>query len=100
MQLTIKAVKAAIEQHNTIFFDGMLNPVSPKEAQWYCEFEKEGDLLVDGALVEYVGLGTKAVFEEGAFVERPSHRVAPEFAESDREPKGLILILQNQCNAV
>lgn len=96
MQLTIEAAKAAIEQHKTVFFDRNLNPVMPQQGQWFCEFDDEnGDAnLIGGALVEYMGLSTKALLEGDTFVEHPSHRVAGDYLDGDREPRGLILILQ------
>ena len=79
MTLTYTACMAATKQHETIFFDASLNPVSPQDGQWFCEFDVgNGDGLRDEALVEYVGSG----------------RVMPEGDDEDRYPRGVILILQ------
>lgn len=83
--LTAERIDAATKQHSGAFFDKDLNPIEPKEGQWFCEFDViltfEGEEEVrDQALVEYVGEG----------------RVQSEYDEYDREPHGDILILQNQ----
>ena len=88
LNLNLAAVNAVTKQFNTVFFNAALQPVVPVEGQWFVEMDANLDdidtpdeelLLRDEALVEYVGDG----------------RVFPEYADSDRAPNGLILILQS-----
>jgi hypothetical protein len=97
--LTYERIDAATKLHNTVFFDGDLNPVVPREGQWFCEFDcdvdHEGEWFVrDEAFVEYAGLSETSMWDGEKFVTRPSHRVLPEGGDCDREPRGYVLIAQ------
>lgn len=84
MKFTPAQVRNAITAHATVFFDADLQPVTPIEGQWFCEFDVYDracgyECLRDEALVEYTGNGL--VIEEGEDAE-------------ERRPGGLVLILQ------
>lgn len=95
MELTLENALNAASRHGTVFFDADLNPVVPQEGQWFCEFDEHDGRLRDEALVEYLGVVAKAVLVNGKFEECPAHSVIPEYAESDREPRGIVLIRQH-----
>ena len=53
MALTYAACMAATKQHETIFFDANLNPVTPCDGQWFCEFDVgNGEWIGDWQEVE------------------------------------------------
>jgi hypothetical protein len=102
LQLTPENIRAACADHETIFFDGDLNPVLPKPGQWFCEFDlvltEEGNEIVrDEALVEYQGLEDQTTFN--SFLERWTTSkvdvVWDEQSDRVRQPNGWILIRQN-----
>jgi hypothetical protein len=99
MYFTPEHVRAACAQHGTIFFTHDLQPVAPKEGQWFCEFHIietfEGEEVRDEAIVEYLGPDEKFVNYGDGFKPIPVHRVASEYDECDREPRGDVLILQH-----
>lgn len=85
MKTNIKTASLAISEHRTQFFDAELRPIVPQIGQWFCEFENlddDTDDLSAEALVEYRGAS------------QSGHRVLPEYADCDREQRGLILVLQ------
>lgn len=95
MELNLENALAAASKHKTVFFDAELNPVMPQEGQWFCEFDEYDGQLRDEALVEYLGISTKAVLVNGTLEEYQTHAVITEHAESDREPSGIVLIRQS-----
>lgn len=81
---TPENARRAVANCGTVFFNGNFEPLEPRDGQWFCEFNIElsdegNEILLDGALVEYVGEGR--VLEEGY--------------DCDRLPYADILILQN-----
>ena len=95
MELNLANALAAVNQHKTVFFDAELKPVVPQDGQWFCEYDEHAGHLRDEAIVEYLGSSTKALYVDGGFVDYPTHSVAEEHAESDREPRGIVLIRQS-----
>lgn len=94
MFTTTQALEA-IKQHNTIFFNHKLEPVEPKDGQWFCEFKDyDGEVVIDGPLVKYLGQDEVCLYGDGKAISRIAHAVASDGSEYDREPEGLILILQ------
>jgi hypothetical protein len=95
---TPQQVRAAIEQHGTAFFDFNLQPVQPREGQWFCEFSieeaLEGEEVRDADLVEYIGTTTSYVLSDSGTTPIVRHAVMPEGADEDRQPAGDVLILQ------
>lgn len=100
-----QAAVTAVAQHATLFFDASLNPVVPKEGDWFCEFDdgyvsEQDHLLRDEAIVQYLGEDDSAVFDKasGAWVPHgaPEHRhlVAEDDGDA-RRPRGVILIKQH-----
>lgn len=93
---TSEQVREAVKAHNTIFFNADLQPVEPKEGQWFCEFhvdDSDEEVLAE-AIVEYLGMSESAFLTDNGWVEVKDHRVASEYDESDRRPYGDILVLQ------
>ena len=95
---TPEAVRGALAQHGTQFFTHDLQPVTPREGQWFCEFHiaetMHGEEVRDEELVEYVGISNDSVYDGGVWVPRPYPYVAPEHDDA-RRPLGDILILQH-----
>jgi hypothetical protein len=105
----------AVAREGTRFFcvgsgDGVLEPVTPKPGDWFCEFDDNFDPgsgeLRDAALVEYVGpdeslclcKASGTLVPGGHSVDR--HLVLPEGEEDVRRPRALILVLQGcRCDA-
>lgn len=103
---SLEQVRAAVQQHGTIFFDANLNPVVPEPGQWFCEYnavipEEGEDHLRDESLVEYLGPDESVVWLDSAnaFVPFGSplyrYRVVPEYADGDRRVQGEILVRQS-----
>lgn len=93
--LNLDDVLVAALTHETVFFDAELRPVVPVEGQWFCEFEIHGDEVRAEALVEYVGEIGDAEWNGESFeiITRPY--VRDEYSESERRPRGAVLILQH-----
>jgi len=97
--LTYERIRAATEQHGTVFFDADLNPVQPEPGQWFCEFDcdvdYEGEWFVrDEAFVRYEGLDDRHTLDGDKWVTVQKPVVWPEGADECREPAGYILIAQ------
>lgn len=91
IEISPASIKAAVEQHNSVFLDVNLQPVQPVLGQWFCEVYIEQGRVQYDALVEYVGqsevwLGTDST--------ELRHEVSEDGAEDTRSPLGNALILQ------
>jgi hypothetical protein len=96
--LTPERVREVFKQHTTIFFNSYLQPVEPKEGQWFCEIHlietADGEEVAAEAIVEYLGASESAYLTDNGWVQVRDHRVASEYDEGDRRPYGDLLILQ------
>lgn len=96
--LTPQRVREVSKQHATIFFNADLQPIQPKEGQWFCEIHlidtADGEEVAAEAIVEFLGTSDSAYLADGQWIHFTDHRVASEYDEGDRRPYGDILILQ------
>ena len=89
--ITPESLKAAVQQHGSMFFDADLKPVQPVPGQWFCEAYIEQDQVQYDALVEYVG---RSEVWLGLGNTELRHEVAEEGSDEARSPRGDALILQ------
>jgi hypothetical protein len=91
-EITSESLKAAVQQHNSVFFDADLRPVQPQAGQWFCEVYIEPGRVQYDALVEYVGQSEVWLGTDNAEMR---HDVSEDGAEDTRSPLGDALILQH-----
>ena len=91
-EITSESLKAAVQQHNSVFLDLNLRPVQPVPGQWFCEAYAEQDRVQYAALVEYIGQSEVWLGSNSAELR---HEVAEDGAEDTRSPMGDALILQH-----